>query len=355
MTDFRAEKSLLRMYFAGLDEVAPEAVASVLDRHVAPDWLWRGVHPFHEQRGAEAVARLFWEPLLRSVVHIQRRPDIVLAGLNEIDGQRTPWVACMGHLMGLFDRPWLGIRPTGRLVMIRFAEFHRFQGRRIQETAQFLDIPHLMAQAGQDPFPPASGVHLVQPGPLTHDGLMWDLQDPEEGRTTLRLINAMLGDMGDPARRADPSGYEAELGRSWRHDMVWWGPAGIGATYTIPRYLRQHAGPFRATMDRNRRFNGHLCRIAEGHYGGFFGWANLTLESSGGFLGMTGSPSPADMRIVDIYRRDGDRLAENWVFIDMLHYLAQQGLDVLGRMASLDPAVQSEPWFPPACPSTAPA
>jgi hypothetical protein len=38
------------------------------------------------------------------------------------------------------------------------------------------------------------------------------------------------------------------------------------------------------------------------------------------------------MRIVDIYRRDGDKLAENWVFIDLLHYLSMQGLDVLARM-----------------------
>jgi hypothetical protein len=232
--------------------------------------------------------------------------------------------------------------------MLRFAEFHRIAGGRIRETAQFVDIPHLMAQAGQDPFPPATGTHLVQPGPLTHDGLMWDAQDLEEGQATLRLINAMLSDMGDSARRADPSAYEAELSRTWRPDMSWWGPAGIGATYTIPRYLRQHAGPFRAAMDRDRRFNGHLCRIAEGRYGGFFGWANLTLGNAGGFLGMTGSPHPADLRVVDIYRRDGDRLAENWVFIDMLHYLAQQGLDVLGRMASLDPAVQVQPWAPSA-------
>jgi hypothetical protein len=124
--------------------------------------------------------------------------------------------------------------------------------------------------------------------------------------------------------------------------MSWWGPAGIGATYTIPRYLRQHAGPFRATMDRDRRFNGHLCRMAEGSYGGFFGWPNLTLGNSGGFLGMTASPHPADLRVVDIYRRDGDRWRELG-----LHRHAPlpgpAGLDVLGRMASLDPAVQAEP------------
>jgi hypothetical protein len=37
------------------------------------------------------------------------------------------------------------------------------------------------------------------------------------------------------------------------------------------------------------------------------------------------------MRVVDIYRREGDKLAENWVFIDLLHYLFEQGLDVLER------------------------
>jgi hypothetical protein len=44
---------------------------------------------------------------------------------------------------------------------------------------------------------------------------------------------------------------------------------------------------------------------------------------------------PADMRVVDVYRRDGDKLAENWVIIDLPHWLAMQGLDVLARMRQL--------------------
>ena len=55
---------------------------------------------------------------------------------------------------------------------------------------------------------------------------------------------------------------------------------------------------------------------------------------SGGFLGLPAS-RPADMRVVDVYRRDGDKLAENWVFIDLLHWLHMQGLDVLARMRQL--------------------
>ena len=37
------------------------------------------------------------------------------------------------------------------------------------------------------------------------------------------------------------------------------------------------------------------------------------------------------MQVVDVYRREGDKLAENWIFIDLPYWLKQQGLDVLGR------------------------
>jgi|TARA_B110000977_G_scaffold67053_1_gene91087 hypothetical protein len=58
-------------------------------------------------------------------------------------------------------------------------------------------------------------------------------------------------------------------------------------------------------------------------------------KNKGGFLGLPKSDVKSEMRIVDIYRREGDKLAENWVYIDMLHYLHQQGLDVLGRMREM--------------------
>ena len=72
--------------------------------------------------------------------------------------------------------------------------------------------------------------------------------------------------------------------------------------------------------------------MAEGHFGGFFGWANLTLKNKAGYMGMTASPDHADMRVVDLYREADGKLAENWIFIDILHYLNMQGLDVLKRM-----------------------
>ena len=59
------------------------------------------------------------------------------------------------------------------------------------------------------------------------------------------------------------------------------------------------------------------------------------MRNRGGYLVLTEAPAPAEMRLVDVYREQDGKLAENWVFIDILHYLHMQGLDVLGRMTSL--------------------
>ena len=332
MTDFQAEKQVVRKFHDELSRATPADVADVLARHTSPNWHWRGMHPFHEQHGPQAVAETFWQPLLTAMTRIQRRADIFMAGLNEIDGFEGRWVVQMGHLMALFDRPWLGIRPTGKIVMLRFVEFNHVVDGRIVETAMFIDLVHLMMQAGQNHLPPQTGAMLVQPGPMTHEGLMYGLQDPAKGVRSLAAINALLN---NPRASVDGSTEADRLARVWHDDMIWWGPGGIGATYTIPRYIKQHSEPFSDGLHTGYKFNGHLCRMAEGDFGGFFGWANLTLFNSGGYLGMTKGPGPTEMRVVDLYRIQDNKLAENWIFIDILHYLAVQGLDVLGRMARI--------------------
>ena len=333
MTDCQAEKDLVRQYHADIAQAGPNTIAEVLKQYVSPDWHWRGMHPFHELHGPEDVARVFWAPFMKAMTRIQRRPDIFIAGLNEMDGFQGRWVIQMGHLMANFDKPWLGIRPTFKIVMLRFVEFNHVVDGKIVETCMHFDILHLMMQAGQNPLPPQTGAHLVQPGPATHEGLHYGATDPAQGVATLAAINAMLM---NPSSRIDGINEETRLQRAWHDDMIWWGPAGIGASYTIERYIKQHCIPFDEALSKGYRFNGHLCRLAEGNFGGFFGWANLTLQNSGNYLGMTAGPGPADMRVVDMYRHEDGKLAENWIFIDILHFLNMQGLDVLGRMAKLN-------------------
>ena len=328
MGDFQAEKRLIADSYAILDKAESGALAKEMVRFVAPDCLWRGFHPFNELIGPKAIAERFWLPLRRSLKRVQRRMDIFMAGKNEMDGFSSTWVVSMGHLMGLFDEAWLEIAPTGKMAFLRYCEFNKVENNKITETAMYFDIPHLMMQAGLQLFPPQTAAHLVQPGPMPHDGLMFGPQPEAEGKATLAAINAMINDLS--IWQTDMP-LEQELARTWHDDMIWWGPAGIGATYTIERYAKQHAGPFRAAFAERSKI-AHICRVAEGHYGGFFGWPNFTAIHKGGFMGMPASGRRGEMRVIDIYRRDGDKLAENWIFIDLLHFWKTQGVDILARM-----------------------
>ena len=328
---FQPAKQLVLNFYDALDTASAEGSARAFEQFAAPDLLWRGFHPFGEIVGdPAAVAARVWAPLKTSLTSMQRRMDLFFAGQNSLsdpadDG--SVWVASMGHLMGLFDAPLLGIRPTGRIGMLRYAEFLRVKDGRITEIAFYFDLPHLMAQAGQNPFPPQTGAQLVQPGPQTNDGLLFTDAKKVEGAKTLAAINAMIADLG---QWDHPLSLEEELALTWQDDMLWWGPTGVGATYTIERYAKQHAGPFRAAF-ANRSGTGHVCRMAEGAYGGFFGWPNFTATHVGGFMGMPASEKTLEFRVIDFYRRGPEKLAENWIFIDLLHVLQQQGADVLKR------------------------
>ncbi len=347
-------KQVVLAYYQDLDPLLSRGkaddVVQCLERHtVGQAYRWRGVHPFYEQKGIRAVAEGFYRPLM-AFRPIQRRPDIFFAGYNDVgehadgpvgehDLDDDIWVCQMGHLLGLFDEPWLDIPPNHKMCFLRYAEFHRViepTGRAgsIAETALFIDVVSVMAQAGVYPLPPPTGASHIHSGPRTHDGILLDDQDPTASATTMTLVNRMIADLDEANATAETGGnaMPAEiLRRCWHDDMIWSGPEGIGATYTIDRYQEQHQYPFRFGLT-DKTFNGHVARIAEGNYAGFFGWSNLTNRAIGGFLGLPASANAGDMRVVDIYRREGEKLAENWVFIDLLHWLSMQGLDVLARM-----------------------
>ena len=328
MADLQSAKAIVLAANDAIDTAEPDGVAEALAAHTAADYLWRGMHPFHELAGAGAVAESFWRPLRAAMGPLQRRPDMFLAGLNQLDNWCSTWVVEMGHLMGLWDRPWLGFAPTRRLAFLRYAEFHRIEDGTIAETACHVDILNLLAVAGHVSVPSVTGAEVLTPGPRTHSGLIYDRQPPEEGRTTVGLISAMIADLRANIVRS-PGNH---IARFWTEDMCWFGPGGIGASAFRHGYRRGHAGPFEEQLE----FVGHtehVARIGEGHFGGFFGYPSLTMRSRG-YLGLPASDVAADMRIVDLYRRQGNRLAENWIFIDLPHFFAMQGLDIFSALKS---------------------
>lgn len=330
MGKYQETKKIVRAYFDDLENATPETVKEVLSKYMSENYLWKGSYPFREQSGINAVCEKFWIPFISSVKHIQRRQDIFIGGTNELGGEQ--WVMSMGHFMGLFDNEWMGIRPTGKMISLRYAEFTCVENGKISKSGLFIDIIGFMIQTGVNPLPPSTGNYFVYPGPRTHDGLLFEDAPEEEGVATLTLINKMVDDVsaGNASSQCDPEA----LAKSWSKNMIWYGPAGIGATYTIERYQIQHQGPFRQGLG-DRKFNGHVCRFAEGNFACFFGWPNLTNTPCGGFIGLPGGNIPADMQVVDVYRREGDKIAENWVIIDIPYWLKQQGLDIFERTSKI--------------------
>lgn len=321
-------KSIVLDYFRATEAVPPDRTAAMIERFASDDYRFRGVHPFNELDSAAAVAATVWQPLRESLTSMQRRQDIFFAGPNFIDG--ALWVTSMGKFMGLMDHPWLGIPPTGKIMLLPYCEFHRIEDGRIAESALWVDIIAVMVQAGLQPLPAQTGAAIVNPGPRTADGVLLGPQDEAESRKTLDLILKMCDDLvGDDLE--SPSDM---LRKTWHEDMLWFGPWGIGATYTIERYQLQHQRPFRGGLV-DVRFNGHVLEHAEGTYGGWFGWPNLSMKQGNGFMGLPASDRPTEMRVVDIYRRDGDKLVENWIFIDLIHYLRLLGVDMLERCRSI--------------------
>ena len=264
----------------GSDDDGAAALA-VLRARTAQDFRWRGSYPFVEQPDAASAVSAFWAPLQAAMAPLQRREDIFLAGRNDVEGRgEEVWVCSMGHFCGLFDEPWLGIPSTGRLSFLRYVEFSRVKGGLIAESCLHCDVVSFMIEAGQNPLPPAAGAQLApHPGPRTHAGRLLEPAPAAETAATVELCNRMIDDLNELNEISRETGVDDVpvelLAKTWHDDMLWYGPGGIGSTYTIARYIEQHSMPFRTGL-ADKRYNGHIARIAEGDYEAWFGCESST-------------------------------------------------------------------------------
>ena len=332
MSNFKDEKKLVLEYFNSIDNAKSETLVDSISKYTSDDFKMRCTHPFNELNGAKQVANNLLLPIKNSFEPIQRRMDIFYAGINSLDNNEGKWVTSMGHFMGVFNKPFLEIQPNYKSILLRYAEFYKVENNKISEGAIFLDIMNFMQQLGLSIIPESTGLVCVTPGPMNHKGLKFDHSDNNESQKTLELIHRMRDRLVTGSKMKS---YKEELTLDWHDDMIWWGPGGIGASYTIDGYTKGHTKPFQDGLEFIK-FNGHILSSAEDDLGGWFGWPNLIMKSMGGYLGLTNaSDIESEMRVVDLYRRDGDKIAENWIFIDHLHFLKLLGIDLLQRNREL--------------------
>ena len=336
---FQTEKQLVRDYYEALERTPAQQLETALRPFCADAYFAQSSYPNRDSMTLEEMCSRVWQPLKRALGSMQRRMDIFIGGNNTLTEKGEVWVMSMGHFMGLFNHDLLGIRRTGKMASLRYVEFNCVEEGKITRTTLLVDYIGLMVQAGMNPLPPSTGQYFVYPGPRMHNGLLFEDADPAEGEKTLEVMNRMIRSLNklNLSGSMEPP-TPADLADSWEENMVWYGPAAIGASYTIPGYIRQHTGPFRRGLG-DKKFNGHVVRFAEGEFACLFGWPNLTNRNIGGFLGLPAGAAGADMQVSDVYCRRGDKLSESWLMIDIPWWLKQQGLDIFERTAEiLNPA-----------------
>jgi SnoaL-like polyketide cyclase len=148
---------------------------------------------------------------------------------------------------------------------------------------------------------------------------------------------------------AGASSTAEQMRRYWTEDMVWYGPAMIGATMGIDNFYRCHEGPWEAAMalrgPKPTREKKHVPRFGDGPFCSFVGWPSIHATHVGTFLGLPATGRPVEIRVMDFYHRRDALLDENWIFIDFPHLFLQLGVDLLGRMAGIrDRRPVDEPW-----------
>jgi hypothetical protein len=142
------------------------------------------------------------------------------------------------------------------------------------------------------------------------------------------MVEAMIGGL----RAYDQADLSSmNMANYWHPEMLWYGPCGIGATRGIKEFEDFHQRPFLRAFP-NRQPNKYKALIAEGLFVAWAGWPGLRATHLGRYLGHPATGKEIQMRGVDWWKRDGDLLVENWVFLDMVHLFLQLGVDLLDRL-----------------------
>jgi predicted ester cyclase len=307
-----------------LDGTSAERIPDLLTELYHDDAVLHGPAPLGTLSGRDEIAAEYWRPLLSSFPDLERNDYVLIDGTFE--GDR--YVAATGSLVGTFEQDWLDIPATGHATWLRYGEFHRLEDGKIAETRGFLDVLDVLRQAGYEFFP-ALAPEVVIPGPSTRDGVL-PSDDASASAKTLQLVEDMIFEGLESFEEEGLDGMCME--EYWHEDFIWYGPAGIGTTRGIDGFQEFHQGPFLEAFP-DRHAGDDDVRIAEGNYCAWSGWPSLRATHTGdGWLGLPATDESVTMRVMDVWRREGDLLAENWVFIDMIDLLQQLGVDVFQRV-----------------------
>lgn len=319
-------------------QLGSEPARQACERWLAPDVKLHAHEPVGTSHGIVGFLRDHWRPLLTAFQDLQRVTHVYIGGLScgrrdgrgDLDGAQ--WVGGTGVFNGRFIRPYLGLQPTGQSVSIRWGEFCRWSGGRVDQVYLLLDLVDFFQQIGLQVLPQAAGVDGLWPAPHKGDGVLLQEQDDAQSDFSLEHIWRFIY---QGLNRFDQQDLRSMGMADWFSPRVhWFGPGGIGACLDFEAFETRHQRPWlRAFPDRS--VQDLTALIAEGAFSGGPGWAGVLARHSGPYLGCEPTGREVAINGIDFWKREGDRYIENWVFVDMLHLFGQFGVDLMARARSL--------------------
>jgi predicted ester cyclase len=330
-------KKIVWDFWQELTNTTSDSIADVIQSYVREDISWNGPRPINQLKGVGALVSGFWLPLLQSFPDIKRQSYIFFGGQSNgrADGQfdGEEWVCGTGYFTGTFQQDWLAIPATGSEMNIRWGEFCRMREGRIVEIFLLLDVVDVMQQAGFHILPPSRGADGWWPPPRESDGILLTAQDEQETQQSLDLIKTFIF---DGLNSFDQSELESMGMAQFFHPQVqWYGPGGIGGCRSFKEFEDFHqrhwlrAFPDRQVQDLDALF-------AEGRYMGASGWAGVRATHTGEYLDCPATGNKINFNGLDFWKREGDLLVENWVFVDMIDVFRQFGIDLFERLRKSD-------------------
>jgi len=296
-----------------------------IEQYIHNDVAWHVSAPINNLLGFTEVLTSFWQPLVNALPDIERKPFINVQ--SEYQGQ--DWIASTGYFVGTLKQPLWGIPANNKTLYLRYTELVQLEDNKIKQYFIIVDFIDAMNQVGVNPLKKSLGHSgLIMP-PSTMDGLIREQSNVDAAQKSQQLILDMLDELG---RFDGKSLSSMKLENYWHPDFMWYGPAGIGTTRGIEGFRRDHQGPFVFSFP-DRDVDHKAALVADGNYVATGGWPHMHgTHSAGGWLGLPPCNKQLSLRVMDIWRREGDLLKENWVAIDIIDMCMQMGLDVFAMM-----------------------
>ena len=323
--NLRNKKTILQ-FFKELNNANKVSYTKILDTYLHTNVVINISKPFEEYKSINNYSNEFYKPLLGAFPDVEIQPYIVMSGTS---GENN-CVCVAGNFIGTFLNDWLTIPATQQPTYIRFHATFFISDNKINKAWYFLDVLDVIRQAGYNLFP-FKGLQQPAPNPMTEVGIITYPTDRKESEKSYNLTNAMI----DGLLEYDGKSLDSmEQERFWdEKNMMWYGPGGIGTTRGLKGFQKNHQVPFlkafpnRGVLEEDESTN--FVNIAEGNYTCHFGYPIMNGKHTGdGWLGLKPSNKPFTMRVMDFWRREGDKLKENWVMIDMIDVLEQFDVDV---------------------------